>query len=827
MKYLLHIIIILSLSVIPARGGEHPSRIRTEAPVCYASNEVKKVFVTPPDEFMFRLKSGKPGTDIIVNYVNFPDSIKPAFEHAVSIWETLISSPVPIYIQARWETLDSNVLGSCGPTDFLINFDGAPRKDVYYPIALAEKLTGKTINAAGTADMRARFNSTIPWYFGTDGNTPLDKFDFVTVVLHEIAHGLGFTGFMHINETNSTGYSGYGNKLPAIYDCFLADHEGNHLTDHVHYPNPSQKLYNAFTSNQLYSASYLGTVSNNNNRPRIYAPSAFNEGSSIYHLNTATFFFDPSNALMTHSIARGTAIHDPGPVTRGMLGDLGWKYLTILFEPPGDIEALTETFTFRAEIRTDLGLDTASFFLYYSGDTTFQQKDSIRFVYDQQINQFNADFEPGDKSGKFYYYLSARDQSGRYFKIPDRNSEPYFSWYIGDDLVKPEIFFTPAAYVLSTDIELELTATVTDNLGVDTVYVLMNFNGIERSPIPLLHVGENKFSAIIPISGSYLAEGGILEYTIVAVDASRNRNTAISPSGSYYSLKVEKIFEPVSSYITDFNDEGSDFISADFRISKLPWFDSPALHTPNPYPNTGINDDNINLISILRYPIQVQNGGRISFDEVVLVEPGEEGSVFGDEDFWDFVIVEGSKDMGKSWLPLINGYDSRAQSSWLSIYNSYVIGYNSGSTGTKELLIKRDFSITENGNFKDGDIILIRFRLFSDALATGWGWLIDNLTIQKQVTTHLQTVMSPGHLMIWPNPFGEKLQWSYSGENLAEDLTLEMTDVTGSILKHVRFDHVYPGMGAELNTVDIPKGLYIVSMKSKGIPIVRKKMIKH
>ena len=827
MKYLLQIIVILNLSVVNSWGGEHHSRVRTEAPVCYASNEVKRVFISPPDEFMFRLKSGKPGTDIIVSYVNFPDSIKPAFEHAVSIWETLISSPVPIYIQARWETLESNVLGSCGPTDFFINFDGAPRKDVYYPIALAEKLTGKSINAPGSADMRARFNSAIPWYFGTDGNTPLNNYDFVTVVLHEIAHGLGFTGFMHLNETNNTGYSGYGNKLPAIYDCFLADHEGEHLTDHVHYPNPSQKLYNAFTSNQLYSTSYLGTISNNNNRPRIYAPSAFNEGSSIYHLNTATFSFDPDNALMTHSIAKGTAIHDPGPVTRGMLGDLGWKYLTILFEPPGDMEVLTETFTFRAEIRSDLGLDSTSFFLYYSRDSTFLQKDSIRFIYDQQNSQFRAEFEPEDKAGKFYYYLSARDISGRYFKIPDRNTEPYFIWYIGDDLIKPEIAFTPASYVLSTDDELELKATVTDNLGVDTVYVSMKFNGIEKSPIPLLHAGDNEYSATIPIAGSYLSEGGILEYSIVAVDASRNRNTAISPSGSYYSLKVEKIFEPVTWYVTDFNDGDSDFISSDFSISKLPWFDTPALHTPNPYPNTGINDDNINLISILRYPIQVKEGGRISFDEVVLVEPGEDGSVFGDDDFWDFVIVEGSKDLGKSWLPLTRGYDSRAQASWLSIYNSYVIGYNSGSTGTKELLATRDFSITENGNFKDGDIILIRFRLFSDALATGWGWLIDNLNIQKPVTTHLQTVMSPGHMMFWPNPFGEKLQWSYSGDRLVDELILEVADVTGRILKLERIAQVYPGMSAEVNTADIPKGLYIISMKSNAIPILRKKMLKY
>jgi len=35
------------------------------------------------------------------------------------------------------------------------------------------------------------------WYFGTDANTPAGLIDFVTVVLHEIGHGIGFIGSMN------------------------------------------------------------------------------------------------------------------------------------------------------------------------------------------------------------------------------------------------------------------------------------------------------------------------------------------------------------------------------------------------------------------------------------------------------------------------------------------------------------------------------------------------------------------------------------------------------------------------------------------------------
>ncbi len=63
---------------------------------------------------------------------------------------------------------------------------------------------------------------------------------------------------------------------------------------------------------------------------------------------------------------------------------------------------------------------------------------------------------------------------------------------------------------------------------------------------------------------------------------------------------------------------------------------------------------------MLRHPFKFNESGMlISFKEIVLVEPGETGSVFGSDDFYDYVIVEGSKNFGKTWFSLIDGYDSR------------------------------------------------------------------------------------------------------------------------------------------------------------------------
>ena len=54
---------------------------------------------------------------------------------------------------------------------------------------------------------------------------------------------------------------------------------------------------------------------------------------------------------------------------------------------------------------------------------------------------------------------------------------------------------------------------------------------------------------------------------------------------------------------------------------------------------------------MLRHPLKFNESGMlINFNEIVLVEPGEDGSVFGSDDFYDYVIVEGSKNFGKTWF---------------------------------------------------------------------------------------------------------------------------------------------------------------------------------
>jgi len=117
----------------------------------------------------------------------------------------------------------------------------------------------------------------------------------------------------------------------------------------------------------------------------------------------------------------------------------------------------------------------------------------------------------------------------------------------------------------------------------------------------------------------------------------------------------------------------------------------------------------------------------ILFDEVALVEPGDSGAAFGSSNFYDYVIVEGSKDAGKTWNYFLPGWSCRDNAAWLTRFNSLLdANGNSLAAGDMSLLKKRQLDMLSSGYFKAGDTILIHFRLYSDSyVLAGAGQLIS------------------------------------------------------------------------------------------------------
>jgi len=251
----------------------------------------------------------------------FPEEAKAAFNAAAAVWGNLLQSSVPITINACWADLgsSSSTLGYSGGGNLLRDFTGAPQVNTWYVVSLANALAGSD-QFPSNFDMHITYNRYFSWYYGTDGATPPGQYDFMSVVLHEIAHGLNFSGSMsYSGGSGSWGYTGY----PYIYDTFIRDGAGKLLINTSVYPNPSAALGTALTSQSIWFHGDNAMAANSGQRVKMYAPSAWAAGSSYSHLDYATFS-SGANRLMVYAISSGVSIHDPGPIALGMLKDMGW-----------------------------------------------------------------------------------------------------------------------------------------------------------------------------------------------------------------------------------------------------------------------------------------------------------------------------------------------------------------------------------------------------------------------------------------------------------------------------------------------------------------------
>jgi len=207
---------------------------------------------------------GNPGTTIGQQRLN-------VFQQAANIWGAILPSAVTIFVQAQFNPLTcdatSAVLGQAGAINIVRDFTGAEFSGTWYQVALANKLAGSDLVPASN-DINATFNSSLGqsgcltgtfFYYGFDHNEG-SNVDLLAVVLHELAHGLGFAGAANL----STGQLAGG--FPAIYERHLLD-DSNGL--HWNAMTDAQRQASAInTGNVVWDGTATNVKSSNFLNPR-------------------------------------------------------------------------------------------------------------------------------------------------------------------------------------------------------------------------------------------------------------------------------------------------------------------------------------------------------------------------------------------------------------------------------------------------------------------------------------------------------------------------------------------------------------------------------
>jgi hypothetical protein len=271
-----------------------------------------------------------------------------AFQYAADLWAERLQSNVTIFVEANMDPLFCSptqaILGGAGANTVHGNFTNAPVPNTWYPQALANSLAGFDLHGSG--DLGATFNSNIDgspsclsgasWYYGFDANPPPGDIDFVTVVLHEIGHGLGFQTFVGLST---------GAKLQGFNDTYMLNLE-HHGANPPLYPNmtDAQRVDASQADPDLHwvgvrvtdegLATLTGGVSNGH--VRMHGPSPQQSGSSVSHWSTALSpnqLMEPSYTGPNHDVA----------LALPLMEDIGWALIPTC--PAGPEATNTDTMT--------------------------------------------------------------------------------------------------------------------------------------------------------------------------------------------------------------------------------------------------------------------------------------------------------------------------------------------------------------------------------------------------------------------------------------------------------------------------------------------------
>jgi hypothetical protein len=740
--YMLHRapVLVLILVLPTFLNAQKLQRIKPKAPiVCYAKPVNEFTVIQPPKEYLnwqknpsARVKSAT----FEVTYVGFTNEAKAAFQKAVDIWSTLITSTQTIHVHAEWSVLESGVLGSAIWGNAFANFPGAQQVDTYYPVAMAEKMARRELNPSSEPDIVANFSSEINWSYNTNGTTAAGKYDLVSVVLHELGHGLGWVDSYSVDgDEGSVGLDDFG--VPMIYDLAIENKTGQNL--YQNFTSPSGSLRTQLTSKEIYFNSPLVLSANNGGHAKIYAPATFSGGSSISHLDETIFQAGNANSLMTPQIGAAEVMHDPGPIVKGAFSDMGWVFTTIEHDSLKSKETTAGPFVVKAKVFSDADPVSNVKLIYNTGGTNTE----VSMISTGTANEYSASITSTGSASTYNYYITVNDNI-RTYTAPGKLTTPgvgteqkYYSFITGPDTEAPVITHSAKEFILDTDTELEIASVVKDNLGVELVRLDYSINDVAQPSKKLLwdEVENNLYSFTLNFPANSLDVGDVIKYRITARDTAFignvTGNLGYSPSSSEYHIVNVTGLKPVQdNYFNNFNSSSLDFFGEGFSVKTPEGFDDRAIHSEHPYlEGDGFPDDERNLTYQLLVPIKVKNAdATIKFDEIVLVEPGASGSEFGGDSFFDYVVVEGSTDGGTTWKPVTDGYDSRSYSTWLAKYNSSTSGNKSTAIGDPSLYKTRTLNMLNS--FTPGDEVIIKFRLYSDAFASGWGWTIDNLKIQ-------------------------------------------------------------------------------------------------
>ncbi len=261
-----------------------------------------------------------------------------------------------------------------------------------------------------------------------------------------------------------------------------------------------------------------------------------------FALTTSATMADAANEVINSDIAIFGGAHVQTLVTIfgywGMVDPAAF-IPTITHTPLSDTEDGIGPYTVTAVITSVQPLDPASLNVIYGTAGSFT--DTLLMTPTANPNEYSADIPGPLNNVDVRYYITAADSGGGSATDPSGAPASFHQFHVGSDLVPPVIVHGVISDFPWIRWPAPVSATVTDNLGVnpDSVWVEWRQNTVSQGRFPLVRQGAtDTYSASFPSDTLSAIIGDVIEYKVVARDISTNENIAADPASGFHAFKL-------------------------------------------------------------------------------------------------------------------------------------------------------------------------------------------------------------------------------------------------------------------------------------------------
>lgn len=198
-------------------------------------------------------------------------------------------------------------------------------------------------------------------------------------------------------------------------------------------------------------------------------------------------------------------------------------------------------------------------------------------------NNWTASIPGNGAAATYKYYIKTCDMLNRVSMLPGEAPNVCFSFTASVDATPPVITHTQLNNIGQPMWPATVNANVTDNIGVDSVWVEWYKNNpsvIKR--FRLNNSGGNVYSAIFNSANNEVAAGDSVFYSVKARDNSSNHNLATLPASGYFRLNIttqaavsfcKDTYLPIrdnqQSYDTLFISQSGTIVDFNFKMESL------------------------------------------------------------------------------------------------------------------------------------------------------------------------------------------------------------------------------------------------------------------